>query len=88
MIFSRVCKLFSDQAVTFPLGKRALFKQLKDEGVLVADGEGKTTKPKRLGNGVLRLLWLDRAKVDGVMTASAGVQMTMVPEDKDTDNPF
>ncbi len=87
VIFSRVCKLFSDQAVTFPLGKRALFKQLKDEGVLVADGEGKTTKLKHLGTGVLRLLWLDRGRVDGLYTKTAGgVQLTMVQEDEN--NPF
>lgn len=91
MVFSRVCRLYTDQGVSFPLGKRALFKQLKDEGILTVDSCGKAARPKRVtSTSVLRLLWLDRAKVDGmkqVIENSRGEQMTMTVVD-DSDDPF
>lgn len=91
VVFSRVCRLYTDQGVSFPLGKRALFKQLKDEGILTVDSCGKAARPKRVtSTSVLRLLWLDRAKVDGmkqVIENSRGEQMTMTVVD-DSDDPF
>lgn len=90
VVFARVCKLYSDQAVVFPLGKSALFKQLGSDGVLVADGSGKATRTKRIGNSVMRLLWLDRRSVDGnerkiTMPSGEQIGMSVVADDE---NPF
>lgn len=90
--YSRVARLYSDQGVTFPLGKRALFKQLKDEGILMCDSAtNKTTKPKRIGSNVLRLLWLDRVRVDklsGKVVKAEEEQLSIVEAQDDADNPF
>lgn len=89
--FSRVCKLYVDQGVVFPLNKRALFKQLKEEKIVIPDKDGKTANVKRIGSRFMRLLWLDRGKVDGtaetIRTAS-GEQLTMTVVDNDVDSPF
>lgn len=90
VVFARVCKLYSDQAVVFPLGKSALFKQLGSEGVLVPDGSGKATRTKRIGNSVMRLLWLERGRVDGnerriAMPDGEQIGMSVVADDE---NPF
>lgn len=90
--FARVCKLYTDQAVTFPLGKAALYKQLRTEGVIVPDGNGNPTRPKRIGGGLQRLLWIERDKLDGgvvrIMTDSGEqISMSVFTEDE-VDNPF
>ena len=84
--YSRVARLYSDQGVTFPLGKRALFKQL-----MCDSATNKTTKPKRIGSNVLRLLWLDRVRVDklsGKVVKAEEEQLIIVEAQDDADNPF
>lgn len=87
--FSRVCRMYTDQGVVFPFGKRALFKALRDEGLLSADSDGKASRVKRIGANAMRLLWFDRARLEasqGLMEKS--VQMSMTAVEDDEDNPF
>lgn len=91
LVFSRVCRLYADQGVVFPLGKRALFKQLREEGYLTPDKDIQAAKVKRIGNRLIRLLWLDRGKLDGTtekITTPTGEQLTMTIVENDEDNPF
>ena len=90
--FARVCKLYSDQARVFPLGKNALFRQLKNDGIIVPDSQGKCTRSKRIGVGNPRMLWIHRARLegtDGKMPVQSGEQLGMIPVDPgEVDNPF
>lgn len=90
--FSRVCKLYSDQAMVFPLGKNALFRQLKNEGVIVPDSQGKCTRNKRVGVGNPRMLWIHREKLEGQegrQPVTSGEQLQMIPVRPDeVENPF
>lgn len=94
VVFSRVCRLYADQSITFPLNRQALFRQLKNEGVLLTDGKGKATRTKRIGSNVMRVLWVERSRVDdgaARFATSAGEQIhmdDMIPVEHDGDNPF
>ena len=92
VVFARVCKLYAEQNVVYPLGKRALYKLLRDDGVLESDAADKSTRTKRIGDSVMRLLWIRRVRMDGVTRVSSAAsdaeQMTLEVVEKDRDNPF
>lgn len=62
--FSRICRLYSDQGIVFPVSARQLYKQLREEG-LIYPGTDTPTRTKRLDGRVQRLLWIPRAVLDG-----------------------
>lgn len=62
--FSRVCRLYSDQGLSFPISARQLYKQMKEEG-LITPGADTPTRTKRVDGRVQRLLWIPRAVLDG-----------------------
>ncbi len=62
--FSRVCRLYSDQGISFPISARQLYKQMKEEGLITPGGDA-PTRTKRLDGRVQRMLWIPRAVLDG-----------------------
>ena len=62
--FSRVCRLYSDQGISFPVSARQLYKNLREEG-LITPGADTPTRTKRIDGRVQRLLWIPRAVLDG-----------------------
>lgn len=86
LAYAKVCRLYQDQGVTFSLSKRALYKQMVGEALIEVDSEGKSAKGKRIGDKLLRLLWIRRSTLDGT-TAQEQVRMDMVPVE-DPDDPF
>lgn len=62
--FSRVCRLYSDQGISFPVSARQLYKNLREEG-LITPGSDTPTRTKRIDGRVQRLLWIPRAVLDG-----------------------
>lgn len=58
--YTMVAKLYSEQGMSFPLSKRLLFKQMRDDGVTVPDADGKTTRSKSINGKLMRLLWVPR----------------------------
>lgn len=66
-IYGAAVHFYRDQDRVFPTSRAALFKQLRDQGIVQqVGGDGKTTKTKRTPDGKnQRLLWIPRWKLDG-----------------------
>lgn len=66
-IYGAVVHFYRDQDRVFPASRAALFKQLRDQGIVQQVGsDGKSTKAKRTPDGKnQRLLWIPRWKLDG-----------------------
>ena len=77
MAYTRVSKLYKDQGNDFILSKRGLYKQLRDDGIIELDADGKTTKGKTISGRTVRLLWIPRAKIDGKKPAPQAEQTRM-----------
>jgi hypothetical protein len=79
--FGAVQKLCREQGVEFPVSLKALMKHLRTDGVLrgcIQDGEGKGTKKKRIGDKVLRLLWIPAGELNGPKVEVEQTRMTEV----------
>ncbi len=74
--YTMVAKLYGDQGMTFPLSKRLLFKQMRDDGLAEPSAEGKTTRSKSIAGKIMRLLWIPRRCVEGA-PQPAEVQTTI-----------
>ena len=89
MSYTTVSRLYSDQGMTFPLSKRLLFRQLRDDGIIVPDADGKTTKSKSVGGKIVRLLWIPRRFLDGDTPApEEQLRMDGYVQVSDEDMPF
>ena len=77
MAYTKVSKLYKDQGQEFILSKRGLYKQLRDDGYIELDADGKTTKGKTIGGKTIRLLWIPRSKIDGTKPAPKAQQTAM-----------
>lgn len=66
-VYGAVVHFYRDQDRVFPASRAALFKQLRDQGIIQQVGsDGKTTKHKRTPDGKnQRLLWIPRWRLDG-----------------------
>lgn len=66
-LYGAVVHFYRDQDRVFPASRAALFKQLRDQGIIKQVGsDGKTTKHKRTPDGKnQRLLWIPRWRLDG-----------------------
>ena len=66
-VYGAVVHFYRDQDRVFPVGRAALYKRLKDQGIVQQAGnDGKTTRVKRTPDGKnQRLLWIPRWKLDG-----------------------
>lgn len=60
-----VCKLYADQGSAFPLGERALYKALREYGLLIPGGDGKSTRVKRIGTNTARYITIPLKAIDG-----------------------
>lgn len=66
--YRAVARLCADQGRAFPLTMKALYKQLREDGVITSetsDKSGTATKGKRVDGRTLRLLWIPRVEIDG-----------------------
>ena len=62
--FGAVSKLCREQGVEFPVSLKALYKHLKEDGILRTDGES-PTKNRWVDGRAVRLLWVPRDQMDG-----------------------
>lgn len=63
--FRYVSRLFSDQGQAFPLGERMLYKQMREDGVLLPGTDGKSTRVKQISGRMARYLTIPRGLLDG-----------------------
>lgn len=87
--YKAVNELYLKQGSTFPLQAKMLFKQLKEDGVLGPDSlgpGGKSTKPKRVGETIIRCLWIRKDRMNG--TEGIPDDAVQVSLDDDQDNPW
>lgn len=64
--YGAVVHFYREQDRFFPFSRQALFKQLRDEGMIEIGRDGKATKVKRTPDGkTQRLLWIPRWRLDG-----------------------
>ena len=63
--YAEVVRLSSLQGATFALGRRQLFKQMKEEGLVMADADGNPTKPVTIQGKSKRCLCIMRHLIDG-----------------------
>ena len=75
--FARVSKLYKDQGSDFMLTKRGLYKQLKDDGLIELDADGKATRVKAIDGKSVRLLWVPRSRIDRGEPPKPPVQTAM-----------
>lgn len=75
--YTMVAKLYGDQGMTFPLSKRLLFKQMRDDGLAIAGADGKTTRSKSVAGKMMRLLWVPRRCMDGSVPPPAEEQISI-----------
>lgn len=62
-LYSEVKRFYSQQDITFPLSKSALFRQLAIDKVIETDRQ-QTTKAKRIGDKRSRFLWIRANALD------------------------
>ena len=62
--FGAVSKLCREQGVEFPVSLKALYKHLKEDGILRTDGDS-PTKNRWIDGRAVRLLWVPRDQMDG-----------------------
>lgn len=85
--YSAVYEQYARRGVVFPLGERSLYKQLREDEMILPDAKGgKSTRVKEIGGKKMRYLWVPREKIDGVDEAKP-TQMWLQEED-DGENPF
>ena len=89
-LYGAVVKFYNEQNRLFPLSKNALFKIMRDDGVIEQwdTRDGKSTKIKRINGKNARYLWIPRWKVDGGPAPVPEAVQTKMQEVDDPDNPF
>ena len=88
MAYTKVSKMYKDQGTEFIMTKRGLYKQLRDDGVIELDADGKTTKGKTIGGRTIRLLWIPRYRIDGSRPPAKSVEQASFTEVQDGELPF
>lgn len=66
-IHGAVCRFYTDQNRVFPLSKHALFKIMREDGIIEQWDvkAGKSTKQKVINGKNARYLWIPRWRLDG-----------------------
>ena len=87
--YALVCEQVRKKGTEFPLTKHALFRQLKEDGLIHPDdGSGRSTRVKRLEGKNLRMLWVPVRFMDGgEPPPELGEQTTFMPVEGE-ENPF
>lgn len=85
LCFRAVSENYTRQGVSFPLSKRGLLRALKEANLTDAE-DGGVTRLRRIGDRVLRLLWIPRHLIDGGPPPAEQVSFTEIKDDPD--NPF
>lgn len=66
MSYKEITKMYAEQGQAFPLSRKMLYKQMKEDGYLMADDTAKVnTKPKNINGKSQRLLWIPRVYIEG-----------------------
>lgn len=89
--YRAVAKLCADQGQAFPLTPKMLYRQMKEDGVLVPDvmDKGSATKVKSIDGKSQRLLWVSKVLIDGKKTPSHQTKMDISGmEIVDDEDPF
>ena len=76
-LIGEVTRFYNNQNRLFPLTKNALFKIMKDDGVVEQWDErsGRTTRQKNINGRNYRYLWIPRWRIDGKQPAAEQVKM-------------
>ena len=76
-LIGEVTRFYNNQNRVFPLTKNALFKIMKDDGVVEQWDErsGRTTRQKNINGRNYRYLWIPRWRIDGKQPAAEQVKM-------------
>ncbi len=90
MAYRAVARLYSDQGQAFPLTTRMLYKQMREDGMLVIDESTATsTRGKWIDGQTQRLLWVRRNLIEGPAPVHEQQRMQMNPDaDDDDEMPF
>ncbi len=72
--FGAVSKLCREQGTEFPVSLKALYKHLKEDGVIKTDGDS-PTRNRWIDGKAVRLLWIPRDQMDGPRAAQEQQKM-------------
>ena len=75
--YTAVCEICTKNGTAFPLTQRMLARQLLEDGLIVPDSEGKSTRVKTIGGRGARLMWIPRANIDGPQVNSEQTRMDL-----------
>lgn len=65
-VYGAVAEFYRKQDRIYPISRAALFKQLREQNIIMIGSDGKSTKVKRTPDGkTRRLLWIPRWRLDG-----------------------
>ena len=77
-----VSEFYAKKGEAFPLSARMLFRQMKEDGMLIAGGDGKNTRVKRIDGKNVRALWVPREKIDGAEPVNEQVKIEFTEIDE------
>lgn len=83
-VFKQVHDLYSREGMEFPLTKKMLWKQLKEDKIIAASDNGVSTKTKRVQERTVRTLCIAKATIDRDGIAQTEMQFDEVPENEVT----
>lgn len=78
--YRAVAKMCADQGRAFPLTMKALYRQLREDGVIStenSDRNGAATKGKWIDGRTQRVLWIPRVEIDGRKELREQMRMQM-----------
>lgn len=90
--YKEVAEMYVRQGLAFPLTRKGLYRQMKEDGLLLPDAAGqRTTKLKMIQGKGMRLLWVPRVYIDGTVepeqVSMRDLEKGFAPVD-DKENPF
>lgn len=84
MVYKQVHDLYQREGMEFPLTKKMLWKQLKEDKVIAASDTGVSTKTKRIGDRTVRTLCIPKAKIDRDGIVQTEMKFEEIPENEVT----
>lgn len=64
IVYRHVHDLYTREGLEFPLSKKTLWKQLREDGIITDSDKGSSTKTKRIRNQTVRVICIAKPKID------------------------
>ena len=80
MVYKQVHDLYQREGMEFPLTKKMLWKQLKEDKVIASSDANVSTKTKRIADRTVRTLCIAKAKIDSDGNVQTEMEFEEMPE--------